>query len=250
MEGSQCTITITNSPLLEEYTKTLVTIGDSDGELWRSLDIAISTMNVGEKANFSLDINSNKMSLVIELVGLVFNGFIYEWGASKKYNLALHHKEKGNQFYNSKNNKEAAFRYSKALKILHSIPLDVEDNRLTCVDDIPIDYINKLKCNLYNNLSSCFFRTERWERVTELCNKVLMFDCNNIKALYKIGVACENDRNFEKAWEIFNKVIKMDPGNQACIEHLAVVKEELRNAENKMNDIMKKMFSASMNTNN
>ncbi|XP_023018539.2 peptidyl-prolyl cis-trans isomerase FKBP35 [Leptinotarsa decemlineata] len=241
-EGSFCTITITNSPLLEEYTNSVTVLGDNDGELWRALDFCLSTMNVGEKSLFSLDLNGSTISLVIELTKLDFKGFIFQWSASEKYTLSVHHKEKGNCFFKSNNTKEAAFRYSKALKIICSIPIDVEQTPNE-VDGVPISNISSLKSILYNNLASCYLRVENWGRVYDLSNKVLEYDSCNIKALYKMGVACEKERDFEKAYKILTNVSQMDPGNKACNEHLSIIKEEIRNENIKVNIMTKRMFS-------
>lgn len=244
-EGSQCTITITDSHFLEEFTNTVVTVGDNDGDLWRALDICLGTMFVGEKSKFSLNLHDSNITLVLELVDLVFGGFIFQWDSSKKYHLALRHKEKGNEMFKNKNNKEAAYRFTKALKILSSIPIDIEQPP-EIIDGILLTDIKRLKCNLYNNLSSCYFRNQSWIMVTALCTKVFIFDPDNVKALYKIGVAYQNDRDFDKAKEVFCRVLELEPGNKACAEHLDYIKDELRQAEIKVNKMVKKMFTAAL----
>ncbi|KAJ8935385.1 hypothetical protein NQ314_012796 [Rhamnusium bicolor] len=157
----------------------------------------------------------------------------------------LQHKEKGIKFFNAKDNKEAAFRFTKALKIVLSIPIDVEGTS-SIVDGVSLIDINKLKGNLFNNLSSCYFRNQYWAMVINLCTKVLQFDRDNVKALYKIGVAYENDRNFEEAKAAFCRVLKLEPQNKACAEHLACVKSELKKADIKVNNMVKKMFSTAI----
>lgn len=244
-EGSQCTITITDSPFLEEFTNTVVVVGDNDGDLWRALDICLGTMFVGEKSKFSLNLHDSIITLILELIDLVLDGFIFQWDASKKYNMALHHKEKGNELFKNKNSKEAAYRFTKALKVLCSIPIDIEAPP-DVIDGTRLSDIQKLKSNLFNNLSSCYFRNQSWNMVIDLCTRVFTYDPDNVKALYKIGVAYQNDRNFEKAKEVFCRALELEPGNKACAEHLDYVKDELRQAEIKVNNMMKKMFAATL----
>ncbi|KAJ8925964.1 hypothetical protein NQ315_009817 [Exocentrus adspersus] len=244
-EGSQCTITITNSPFLEQFTGTVVTVGDNDGVLWRTLDTCLGTMFVGEKSKFTLSLSDTSITLVLELVDLVFNGFIYNWDAKRKYELALHHKEKGNALFKAKDNIEAGYRFTKALKILLSIPIDVEEPPQS-IDGVALSDIKKLESNLFNNLSSCYFRNQSWVMVIHLCTKVFNFDPGNVKALYKIGVAYQNDRNFEKAKDAFCKLLQLEPGNKAAAEQLDCVKEEMRREEVKVNNMMKKMFTAAL----
>ncbi|KAJ8958681.1 hypothetical protein NQ318_016406 [Aromia moschata] len=242
-EGSQCTITITDSPLLENYTNTVITIGDNDGDLWRAIDIGLTTMFMQEKAKFIITLNDSSISLTLELVNFTLNSFIYELDALRKYTLALHHKEKGIKFFSEKNNREAAFRFTKALKILLSIPIDVE-RPPEIIDQVKLSDINNLKSNLYNNLSSCYFRNQSWTMVIDLCERVFRFDMDNIKALYKTGVAYENDRNFEKANVAFTKLLQIEPENKAAVEHLAYVKNEMRKSEIEVNKMVKRMFHA------
>lgn len=242
-EGSQCTVTIKESPLLEDTNRVIV-IGENDGELWRSIDACLSTMFIGEQSKFDITVGDSTISFTLELVSLVFNGFIFEWGAKKIFEYATHHKDKGVHFFNLKNNKEAAYRFTKALKLISCIPIDVEQNLdiNDNIEGVPLKDINDLKAKLYNNLSSCYFKNNCWENVIELCNKVLNFDPTNIKALYKLGVAYKNDKNLEKAFEVFNILIGLEPQNKASVEHLNDVKGELKKAEIKVNDMVKKMF--------
>lgn len=241
-EGSHCTISVTDTHVSLEP---LVVIGDNDGDLGRLLDICLMTMFVGEKSKFTLDLGDSSVTLVVELIDLIFNGFIYDWDTRKKYTIALGHKDKGNTFFQQKNNKEAAHRFVKALKILSSVPVDVE-NTSEQIDDVRLEDINKLKGNLYNNLASCYFRNNRWEMVIDLCKKVFIFDSDNVKALYKIAVSYENDRNFEKAHKTFARVLELDPNNTSSAEHLNFVRSELKKAEIKCNNMMKKMFTAAL----
>lgn len=239
-EGSECTIIIKETPILED-TRRIVIIGDNDEELWRSIDNCLCTMFVGEQSRFHITVGNSTLSFTLELVSLIFNGFIFEWNIKKIFDYAVHHKEKGVHLFKLKNNKQAAYRFTKALKLISCVPIDVE-GKSENFDSIPLKDINSLKTKLYNNISSCYLKNSQWDIVIELCNKVLSFDPSNIKALYKLGIAYENDRNFEKAFEAFNKVIDLEPQNKASAEHLNNVKNELKKAEIKVNNMMKKMF--------
>ncbi|VEN57480.1 unnamed protein product [Callosobruchus maculatus] len=240
-EWCQCTITITESTQLPNLTNKTVIIGDSDGEIWRAIDIGLTTMCEKERAKFIINLNGTIVSLILELHNFKSNGLIYEWDASRKYEMAMHHKDKGKECFLQNNNKDAAFRFTKALKIILSVPIDVESPP-EVIDGITVKNINCLKATLFNNLATCYFKNQQWSMVIDLCNKVLSYDKDNVKALYKIGVAYENDRNFEKAYEALTKALKLDPDNRASAEHLACVKEELKKAESRVNNMMKKMF--------
>uniref|UniRef100_A0A6P7G7W2 Tetratricopeptide repeat protein 9C-like n=1 Tax=Diabrotica virgifera virgifera TaxID=50390 RepID=A0A6P7G7W2_DIAVI len=243
-ENSKCTITILDYFPLKDIINTITTIGDADGDLWRSIQNCLLTMHVGEKSKFVIKCSDNDVSLVIILVDLVFDGHIYEWPTNKKVELALCHKEKGNVLFKLQNSKDAAFRFIKGLKILHSIPIDAEQPPDT-IEDVPISRINNIKETLYNNLSSCYFRNKMWEKVIPLGKKVLTYDPNNAKSLYRLGVAYENCRDFERSFDALSKLLQLEPDNKACCERLSIVKVELRKAEIRVNDMVKKMFPLS-----
>ncbi|CAG9762181.1 unnamed protein product [Ceutorhynchus assimilis] len=223
------------------FNNVYVTLGDNDGELGRLLDICVCTMNLKEKAEFRITVGLEEVFAVIELVELEFRGFIFQWSAKQKFEMALMHKEKGAMFFAEKNQLEAGHRFNKALKLLCSIPINVQVTP-EFIDNVSTEEIKLLKAKLYNNLSSCYFREKVYSLVIPLCLKVLASDCNNVKALYKLGVAYENDKNFEKAFEALSKAMELEPHNKACAEHLAIVNLNLKKANVKVNDMMKKMF--------
>lgn len=241
-ENSKCTITITECSSLNDINNYLIIIGDTDGDLWRSVELCLITMEIGEKSKFLILDSGKSIYLVIELLDLEFDGYIYDWNTTKKYNLAMHHKEKGNQLFKENNNKEAAFRFIKGLKIIHSILIDVESIPLS-IDDVLVSDITNFKATLYNNLSSCYFKNGLWEAVINLCLKVLSYNSNNVKALYKLGVAYEHDANYEKSFEAFTKLLELEPGNKACTDHLNLVKNKLKKADIRVNNMVKKMFN-------
>ncbi|XP_060523840.1 FK506-binding protein-like isoform X1 [Cylas formicarius] len=243
-ENSKCEIQIESSSAeLEKYCNSSFVIGDTGNDMERLLEICISTLHLHERSYFTIDLSGqNKICFNMHLTKLEFDSYIYEWNAKKKYNLAMVHKKKGKDFFVKQNYVEAAFKFVKGLKIISSVPIDIQ-NPPTIVDGVTVSDIRELKMKLYNNLSSCYFKRQCYEIVINLCNKVLNFDDNNVKALYKLGVAYENDKNFEKADEMLTKVLDIEPQNKACAEHLANVKQNLRNAQHRMNDIMRKMIS-------
>lgn len=245
-EGSKVKLNIIDCPeALRAFNNTVLTIGDNDGELGGLLDLCITTMHLNEKALFAITVNLEQVFTTVELVELKFEGLIFEWDAQKKYEMALVHKEKGVNFFNEKNQVEAAYRFTKGLKILSSIPIDVE-RPPDVIDNVEVSDIQVLKEKLYNNLSSCYFREKIYKMVIPLCKKVLEFDGNNVKALYKIGVAYEADKNFEKADAALSQVMEFEPQNKACAEHLASVKKNLKDANIRIDNIMKNMVLQSI----
>ncbi|XP_066146771.1 tetratricopeptide repeat protein 9C-like [Euwallacea fornicatus] len=245
-ENSEVKLKFTDCPPdLELFNDTPLIIGENSGDVGRLLDICICTMGLNECATFTLNLGLEQICAVIELVDLKFNGYIYEWDAKKRYDLAERHNNHGSKYFSEKNHYEAAHKFTKALKLINSIPISVEPVPKT-VDGVKVADINDFKEKLYNNLASCYFRVKLYDLVIPLCQKALAFNSNNVKALYKMGVAYAGERDFEKAQRALRKAITLEPLNKACAEHLGIVEEKLKEANGRSNDLMKKMMQMSL----
>lgn len=238
-EQTECEILISDCPDLSEYNNSTLVIGDSDNYISRTLDICLSTMNEQETAKFR--ISPENLTFTVRLVRIKFKGYIYQWDAKKKFEIAQNHKEKGVNLYKQERFKDAAYRFAKALKIISSIPIDAETPPEK-IDTIPVKDIYMLKANLLNNLASYYLKTEKWLLTIDTCKRVFDFDRHSVKAHYKLAVAYMRDRNFEQAEKEFNVVLGFEPNNKAAREHVKLVKEEIHKANVKFNLLVKKMF--------
>lgn len=218
-----------------------VIVGENDSEFGRLLDKCLQTMNKNEEANVTFKLNNLDVNFTLHLIDYELKGFIYEWDAKQKYQLALHHKEIGNRLFKNRY-VDASHRFGKALKILCSIPIAVESSP-KIIDTVEVSDIEQLKSNLYNNLASCYLKNGSNETVIELCSKVLLNDPNNVKALYRTGIAWCNENDYEKAKEYLQKVLDLEPDNTAAKEKFAYVNMKYQEAQAKVNAIIKKMFS-------
>lgn len=240
-ENTNCKINIFNCGVDVDGGIRDVTIGENDSEFGRLLDRCLQMMNKNEEANVTFNLNNLDVNFSLHLIDYNFNGFIYEWDAKRKYQLALHHKGIGNKLFKEDRYIDASHRFGKALKLLCSIPIAVEDPP-EIVDTIKVSDIEHLKINLYNNLASCYLRHGNDGTVIELCEKVLLYDPNNVKALYKTGIAWCNERDYERARDNLLKVVNLEPDNKVAREKLAYANGKFQEAQAKVNSIIKKMF--------
>lgn len=241
-ENTSCKISISNCDLdvAKSYCGVRdVVIGENDCEFGRLLDRCLQTMNKNEEANITFRLNID-VHFTLHLISYELKGFVYEWDAKRKFELALQHKERGNELFKH-SHVDASHRFGKALKILCSIPLGVEDPPKV-VDTINVSEIDELKAKLYNNLASCYLKHGDNVTVIELCEKVLSYDPNNVKALYKTGVAWCNERDYEKAKDYLLKVVNLEPENKAAREKLGYTTVKIQEEQAKVNLIIKKMF--------
>jgi FK506-binding protein 4/5 len=76
-----------------------------------------------------------------------------------------------------------------------------------------------------------------------MCNKVLVLEQNNIKALFRRAVAYMETQEFEEAKEDLNRVQELEPENAAAREKQRELKQQQRKTDAKLAAAMKKMFS-------
>ncbi|ERL88767.1 hypothetical protein D910_06149 [Dendroctonus ponderosae] len=245
-EGSGVRLNIAEGPLeLMVFDGKSLIIGEIGGPFGSLVDACVCSMHLSEKAHFRVEMTPEEIDLTIELVELDFGGFIHQWDAAKKFDMAVKRKELGKQLFQENLLTEAANRFSKAFRVLCSIPISVE-TPLDCIDSVNVSDIQLLKETLYNNMSACYFRHQNFDSVIPLCQKVLALNPCNVKALFKIGVAYEHERDFEKAHQALSTVLEIEPNNKAAADHLETVKVQLRQVNFRLNSMMKKMISGTI----
>jgi len=83
------------------------------------------------------------------------------------------------------------------------------------------------------NKAACFLKLRCWIQAQEVCNAVIAGDKENIKALYRRGVATLNLMHTESAMKDFKTILEIDPKNtyaKTQVEHCQAV---LRRASDK-----------------
>lgn len=256
-DSTICTIEIINNiefinNISSEYLRDVikcpisVIIGEANTALDREIDKCLQTMFKAEKSAVTIYFpnSNNEVTFVLKLCDLEHRGFIHEWDAKEKCLIIQKHKEKGVELFKDNRFKDASHRFSKALKLILSIPIPV-DEPVEEIDGISLLEIAKFKANLYNNLASCYSKEKIFETVIELCNKVLVMEENNVKALYKRGVAYTETRDFEKAKNDLTKVLELDAdnkNNKTVKEKLQLVHSEIGQQEAEFSSMVKKMF--------
>lgn len=239
-EGSKCKLQFTDSSENLSHFSTL-TIGDVAENLGRLLELCVTTMFEKEKSKFTVNLNDRVLTFTLEMLEMEFAGFLYEWDAKKKYDYAQFQNTQGKKYFKTGNIKEAGFRFNKGLKIICSIPIDVQSPP-EIIDTLATQSLNELKAILYNNLASCFFLKEQWTLVISLCDKVLMYDENNVKAHYRAAISYMKDKDFEKADKLLKKVLEQEPNNKSALENHKLVKMKLNEDKIKVDNIARRMI--------
>ncbi|GJQ66260.1 hypothetical protein Trydic_g4311 [Trypoxylus dichotomus] len=136
---------------------------------------------------------------------------------------------------------DASHRFSKAIKLLSSIPIAV-DEPPTIVDGLTVSEIYSLKAILCNNLSSCYLKHHDYDIVIELCKKVLEQDDRNVKAMYKLAISYFEVHDYHKALEKLECVLKLDPENKAATDKMKDFVQKVNETNARVNAMFKKMF--------
>ncbi|KAK5647671.1 hypothetical protein RI129_002563 [Pyrocoelia pectoralis] len=243
-ENCKCYIRVTDTSIgeLHKFAQTyLYVLGNSDTAIERNLDNCLMYMLIGEVARvtFHLEVIC---SFTLELLNFETEDLIYNWSVEKKLSLALNHKTRGVELFKECRYIDASHRFSKGLMILCSLPIGVNEF-VTEVDNISLKDIQNLKVNLYNNLASCYLKCFDYQTVLKLCQKVFEIDKENIKALYKEGVAFYELQDYEKSQGSLMTLLNIDSDNKAALEKLKFVNIKVNESNVKVNAMIKKMFS-------
>ncbi|KAI4468415.1 peptidylprolyl isomerase [Holotrichia oblita] len=242
-ENCECIMDVSASTYdVKRYNESSFVVGDSSDSFERLLDILLTTMNEGEKAKVVFKLKEKNVEFTLELIEFKSDGFIFEWDAKKKFELASKHKERGTELFKIMHYIDASHRFSKAIKLLSSIPIAV-DKPPTVIDDLPICEVYSLKTVLCNNLASCYLKHRDYEVVIELCKRVLQREANNVKALYKMAVSYYEVHDYHKALETLEYVLKLDPENKAAADRMKDFTQKVNETNAKVNAMFKKMFT-------
>ena len=150
------------------------------------------------------------------------------WAMSDKEKADLIPKlrKEGNSLYKSGDYNGAAGKYYEALSYLESLgikerPQSDEWNRIES-DKVPF----------LLNYSQCQLLLKDYPEVIRHTSKVLEYDYNNVKALYRRGKAYAASWSQEEAEKDFMAVIKLDPSLQKTVEkELISLRERMKNKE-------------------
>lgn len=240
-----------HSDIVEEDEKKVIVIGDACSDTDRYLEIAIQTMFHNEQSLITVQIpdHSSKdkepavLSLEVTLEDVKLYKPIWEWNAEEKYKTALKYKEKGVELFKINRQIDAFHKFSKACKILITMePLEmdsVDDERKQLFKNI-----SDLKLTLYNNMAECQLVRKNYEHVLTLCSKVLDKEENNVKALYRRGVAHGSLKDYEKAIVDLKIVISLIPDDKRAREKFNFYNEKWCASVQNYENMIRKMFKA------
>ncbi|XP_076234193.1 tetratricopeptide repeat protein 9C [Calliopsis andreniformis] len=233
-----------HSNILDNVTEKTLIIGEANCEIDRQIERALQMMMILEKSSITLHLTLEGVDQPVEirfevtLVKVKPHKPMWEWTPEEKYAIALKYKETGVCLFKESRWVDAFHKFSKACKILIT---------LEPIPDLELDAklesnINNLRLVLYNNMAGCQLNRKNYEHTISLCTKVLNKENNNVKALYRRGVAHGSLRDFEKAVADLMIVVTLEPHNRAAKEQFLIYNVKLQEATQKFEDMVRRMF--------
>ncbi|XP_012536035.1 70 kDa peptidyl-prolyl isomerase [Monomorium pharaonis] len=265
-EGSTCTVIVENinvfgtseADLIEKYhtvildgeRKKMLVIGEAGSEIDEKIERVLCMMNVNEKSLITIVVSpkqldkpvvsNNSVTVKFEITLNHCNRHkpVWQWHTKEKYEVALRYKEIGTELFKDSRFVDAFHKFSKACKLLITLePIaDLKlDKQLEC-------NINDLRLTLYNNMAICQLKRKNYQYVITLCTKVLNKDSNNVKALYRRGVAYGSMGDNERAIVDLKVVLALESSNHSAKEQLDVYNTRLQKSIQRSKNMMRRMF--------
>ncbi|XP_020294840.1 peptidyl-prolyl cis-trans isomerase FKBP62-like [Pseudomyrmex gracilis] len=233
--------------ILDSECEKVLIIGEASAEIDKQIERAIQMMNIFEKSRITIIMkqseDSNKSVTVefeVTLTQCERQKSIWEWSAEEKYNLALKYKEQGVKLFKDSRIVDAFHKFSRGCKILITME-PIPDPDLDLNKQLESD-INDLRLALYNNMATCQLSQKNYDHTVTLCSKILDKDKNNVKALYRRGVAYGSMKDNEKAVADLKVALTLEPNNQTVKEHFIIYNGKLQESIQKSNDMVRRMF--------
>ncbi|XP_066587258.1 uncharacterized protein Bdbt [Prorops nasuta] len=163
---------------------------------------------------------------------------IWKWTPEEKFEEAFNYKESGIILFKENKNIDAFHKFSMACKILLTLePIADLELRNTLQNEI-----TNLRLILYSNMACCQYNQNNYEHVITLCNKILVQNKTNIKALYRRGLAYGKLKDFEKAIDDLKTALKLEPQNSVIRAKYNIYYVKWLESNKRANEMVKRMF--------
>eukprot|EP01121_Diplochlamys_sp_Union-15-3_P013706 TRINITY_DN4290_c0_g2_i2.p1 TRINITY_DN4290_c0_g2~~TRINITY_DN4290_c0_g2_i2.p1 ORF type:complete len:417 (-),score=91.15 TRINITY_DN4290_c0_g2_i2:82-1332(-) len=213
------------------------------------LEKAIESMKQGERATFKIAPKHAYGSEGNSLLGVPPNSTLnYEvhlkefqkekdsWemdGFDEKYEAASKRKEQGNELFKNQLYQRAIAKYDKAIDLM-AYEHNLKDDEKKKAQDL------KIPCQ--NNLAMVYLKLKNYKKVIETCQKVLETEPNNVKALYRRGVAYSESGDWNQANDDFTKALEIDKDNVDVKREFLKLKNKMKLQDQKDRMTYQKMF--------
>ncbi|XP_033642726.1 70 kDa peptidyl-prolyl isomerase-like [Asterias rubens] len=269
-EGAMCVVCITKPdgditddeallgyPVGDEIT---IKLGDGEGVMSHVIDTCVEMMLPGETCQVKIapqtksslpKLNSKesnkhdnfasiKQPIVYEIA---LNSFtrdkeIFEMSTEDKVDRAINFKTRGSTCFTCGIFGKAEKFYLRALRYLITIdPLDMEET----TDESTV-LINTLKCACLLNIAACKLKMKCYEHAVIHCTKALALDSNNVKGLFRRGMAYMELQEYEQSQQDLDHALHLQPTSKPVKVQRQLLHERVKKLDAKYAKAMSKMF--------
>ncbi len=223
-------------------------VGEATDVLSDVLEDCIYSMRTGEKCKLEIQSSMVKDAItakaqtlkaavtifyLVDLLSFKNDKDVWDLTNQERLSLSRELKGAGTERFKAGEVQSAAVCYSSALKYLIPVGIEKADGEAV-----------SLRIALLLNLAACHLKFEQNNHVVSNCTKVLELDPDNLKAIYRRGVALTRMNHLEKAKEEFARAKELEPSNRAVLEQLRMLEAKEKEHMEKYRSAMKAMFSA------
>lgn len=211
------------------------------------LDRAVMTMKKGERAlltirpeygfgesevrrGFATVPPSSTLVYEIEMVDFVKEKAPWELSSKERIEAAGKKKEGGNDLFKSGKYQRAAKKYDKAADYV---------GKEGSFGDEEIKQVKALRVQCWLNGAACSLKLNQFKEAIQLCSKVLDFEFNNVKALFRRAQAFMENVDLDLAEIDIRKALELDPENR----EVKMIQKRLRQLQAECNKRDAKMYA-------
>ncbi|ETV75657.1 peptidyl-prolyl cis-trans isomerase [Aphanomyces astaci] len=207
------------------------------GNVIKAWDLGFATMKVGERAILTCapeyaygasgsppKIPANAtLKFDVELLGFSpKKKELWEMSVDEKLKEAETSKQQGTAFFKAGKYEQANDAYLEGVKYTEKDHESSEDEKSPLKD---------VQTVLYLNSAMALLKAQDYAGAARSASKALKNDKNNVKALYRRGVALLHGNDLDRAKEDLTAAAKLDPQNRDVRRELVVLKEKLAEAK-------------------
>nr|XP_033809496.1 tetratricopeptide repeat protein 9C [Geotrypetes seraphini] len=175
---------------------------------------------------------------------------VYDEALHARLQQAQKFKEAGNQCYKEQHFRDAVRRYHRALLQLRGLdpsvlaPLQPFGAEIPALTQAQEQALHNTQVDCYNNLAACLLHIEpvNYERVWEYSLKVLLQQPENVKALYRAGVAFYHLKDYDQAHHYLTEAARKEPKDVNVKRYLQLTERELSSYRQKQQQMYLGMF--------
>jgi peptidylprolyl isomerase len=219
------------------------------GQVIKAWDAAFAGMKIGEVATITCKSEyaygeRGSGPTIPPNATLKFDVELLAIGAKEKGELTIKEKieaatdlkNKGNALFKDGNYDDAAIQYVEAMTYL--------DDDLTVEGDEETTKLgNEVFTTCHLNAAMCYLKMEKWFEAISTCSFVLEQDENNVKALFRRGMANMHYKDFVQSKRDLVKAAKLDPKNKAIRAEYKKLQKAIEKDKNQAKQLYGNMFS-------